>query len=116
MFEYWHCHAMAEIPAAFEWEKAMRIDPLNLQEYEKDLLDELISMFLLVIVHISHHHHHAIPAANLNFLCFCTVCKLSRKVFRCKVKQESVCLYLNQCIGIWLSIILLLFKTLSKNE
>lgn len=65
---------MAEMPAAFEWEKAMGIDPLNLQEYEKDQLDEIISMFLLVIVHTSHHHH-VIPAANLNFLCFYTVYK-----------------------------------------
>lgn len=65
---------MAEMPAAFEWEKAMRIDPLNLQEYEKDQLDELISMFLLVTVHTSHHYN-VIPAANLNFLCFYTVYK-----------------------------------------
>lgn len=60
---------MAEMPAAFEWEKAVRIDPLNLQDYEKDQLDELISMFLLVTVHTSHHHH-VIPAADLNFVLF----------------------------------------------
>lgn len=84
-------HAMAEMPAAFEWEKAMRIDPLNLQEYEKDQLDEIISMFLLVIVRNSHHHH-VIPAANINFvLTQCINVKLSRKVFSCgcKVKQEQ---------------------------
>lgn len=46
---------MAEMPAAFEWEEVVRIDPLNLQEYEKDHLDEIIGMFLSVTVHSSHH-------------------------------------------------------------
>lgn len=44
---------MAEMPAAFEWETVMRIDPLNLQEYEKDYLDEIIGMFLSVTAQLS---------------------------------------------------------------
>lgn len=52
---------MAKMPAAFEWEEIMRIDPLNLQEYEKDHLDEIIGMFLSVTAqlrspHISNYH------------------------------------------------------------
>lgn len=43
---------MAEMPPAFEWEEVKGIDPLNLQEYEKDHLDEIIGMFLSVTAHL----------------------------------------------------------------
>lgn len=47
---------MAAMAAVFEWDKVMRIDPLNLHGCEKDQLDEVFSMFTLVIVHASHQY------------------------------------------------------------
>lgn len=48
---------MAAMAAVFEWDKVMRIDPLNLHGCEKDQLDEVFSMFTLVIVHASHQYN-----------------------------------------------------------
>lgn len=36
--------------AAFDWDKVMRLDPLNLHDCEKDQLDEVFNTFILVIV------------------------------------------------------------------
>nr|XP_046251134.1 centrosomal protein of 290 kDa isoform X2 [Scatophagus argus] len=38
---------MAKIPAAFEWETVMRIDPASLHTCEKEEVDEILSMFTL---------------------------------------------------------------------
>ncbi|XP_076589772.1 centrosomal protein of 290 kDa isoform X9 [Chaetodon auriga] len=37
---------MAKMPAALEWAKVMRIDPVSLRDCEKDQLDEVFDMFI----------------------------------------------------------------------
>ncbi|XP_041794545.1 centrosomal protein of 290 kDa isoform X2 [Chelmon rostratus] len=37
---------MAKMPAALEWDKVMRLDPVNLGDGEKDQLDEVFDMFI----------------------------------------------------------------------
>uniref|UniRef100_A0A8P4KCN8 Centrosomal protein 290 n=1 Tax=Dicentrarchus labrax TaxID=13489 RepID=A0A8P4KCN8_DICLA len=37
---------MAKMPAALEWDKVMKINPVSLQDCEKDQLDELVGMFI----------------------------------------------------------------------
>ncbi|XP_035521325.1 centrosomal protein of 290 kDa isoform X2 [Morone saxatilis] len=37
---------MAKMPAALEWDKVMKINPVSLQDCEKDQLDELFGMFI----------------------------------------------------------------------
>lgn len=69
---------MAEMAAAFEWDKVMRIDPLNLRGCEKDQLDEVFSMFTSVIVCASHQY-------NISHICFVAqpptlLCVLNYKV------------------------------------
>lgn len=45
---------MAEMPAALEWDKVTSIDLASLLKYEKDQVDELIGMIVLVIVNTSY--------------------------------------------------------------
>lgn len=47
---------MAKMPAAFEWDKVMGIDPSSLRECEKDQVEEVFGMFVLVNVHTSHQY------------------------------------------------------------
>lgn len=65
---------MAEIPAAFEWDKVMKIDPVNLHGCEKDQLDEVFSMFILVNVHTAHRyklHHKCLLSCSTTNPWFC---------------------------------------------
>lgn len=39
------------MPAAFEWDKVMGLDPASLRECEKDQVEEVFGMFALVNVH-----------------------------------------------------------------
>lgn len=45
---------MDNMPAAFQWDKVTRIDPVSLSGSDKDHVDEVFSMLTLVIVHTSH--------------------------------------------------------------
>lgn len=47
---------MAKMPAALEWDKVMRLDPVNLGDGEKDQLDEVFDMFISVIAYTSHQY------------------------------------------------------------
>lgn len=66
----------------------MRIDPLNLQEYEKDHLDEIIGMFLSVTVHSSHHLAVSNTYCQLHHIYFYTPHQLKSERCRCKVKHQ----------------------------
>lgn len=47
---------MAGPPAAFEWDKVMRIDPFSLQDWKKEQLDDVFKAVVLVTVHSSYHN------------------------------------------------------------
>lgn len=42
------------MPATLEWDKVARLDPASLQDCDKDEMDEVFGMFILVTVHTLH--------------------------------------------------------------
>lgn len=56
--------------AAFEWDKAMGIDPMNLRNCVKDQIDDVFNMLISVIVHTSHmfqlHLKHLLSCLTIN--------------------------------------------------